>query len=115
MSEPKTREEWVATFQQETADHPVFIYAKGEKGMAMCGFSARVMQIFDHLGVDYRVRNILVDPEIRQSLSSWTNWPTIPQVFVDGKFIGGADIVTEMFQSGELKTLVDKTGQGTGA
>lgn len=114
MSETRTREDWVALFQQETADHPVFIYAKGEKGLAACGFSARVMQIFEHLGVDYQVRNILVDPEIRQALSSWTNWPTIPQVFVDGKFIGGADIVTEMFQNGELQALVDKTGQGAG-
>jgi monothiol glutaredoxin len=99
---------WLQTFQDETSKHPVFIYAKGEKGMAVCGFSARVMGVFDRLGVDYAVRNILADPAIRQELSAWTNWPTIPQVFVGGKFIGGADIVTEMYESGELRDLVDQ-------
>ena len=77
--------------------------------LPVCGFSARVMHIFNELGVDYEVRNILVDPVIRQALSSYTNWPTIPQVFIGGKFVGGCDIVTEMFQSGELKQLLDET------
>lgn len=108
MADESSFQSWIETFQKETAEHPVFLYVKGEKGLAACGFSARVMQIFENLGADYQVRNILVDPVIRQALSSWTNWPTIPQVFVGGKFIGGADIVTEMFQSGELQETVQQ-------
>lgn len=106
MQQPRDMERWVDTFRKETAENPVFLYVKGEKNLAVCGFSARIMQIFQELGVDYECRNILVDPAIRQALSGWTDWPTIPQVFVGGKFIGGCDIVTEMFQNGELKNLV---------
>ena len=112
MTDANPYQDWITTFQKETTEHPVFIYAKGEKGLAACGFSSRVMQIFENLGVDYQVRNILVDPVIRQALSSWTNWPTIPQVFVGGKFIGGADIVTEMYQNGELQETV-QSASGT--
>jgi len=115
MTDANPFQDWVTTFRKETSENAVFVYAKGEKGMAVCGFSARVMQIFEHLGVDYQVRNILVDPVIRQALSSWTQWPTIPQVFVGGKFIGGADIVSEMFQSGELQDLVAKAVEGASA
>ena len=111
MSEPTDMQGWVDLFKKETAEHPVFIYAKGEKNLAMCGFSHRVMQIFNALETDFEVRNILVDPMIRQALSSWTNWPTIPQVFVGGKFIGGCDIVSEMFESGELQELVKSTAE----
>ncbi len=101
---------WIDTFKRETAEHAVFVYAKGEKNLAMCGFSARVMQIFDRMGVDYEVRNVLTDPIIRQALSSWTSWPTIPQVFVGGKFVGGCDIVSEMYQNGELQQLIQGVG-----
>ena len=101
-------ERWTEQFKKETRDNLVFVYAKGEKNMAMCGFSHRVMEILNRLGVDYEVRNILVDPSIRQALSAYTDWPTIPQVFVGGKFIGGCDIVTEMFESGELEQTIQK-------
>lgn len=100
-------EQWVEQFKKETNENLVFVYAKGEKNMAMCGFSHRVMEILNSVGVDYQVRNILVDPIIRQALSSYTEWPTIPQVFVGGKFVGGCDIVTEMFESGELAETIE--------
>jgi len=97
---------WIETFKKETSENHVFVYAKGEKRLAACGFSARVMQILDAMGVEYEVRNVLVDPSIRQALSSWTSWPTIPQVFVGGKLIGGCDILGEMYESGELAGIL---------
>ena len=111
-------EQWVEQFKKETGENLVFVYAKGEKNMAMCGFSHRVMEILNHVGVDYQVRNILVDPIIRQALSSYTDWPTIPQVFIGGKFVGGCDILTEMHESGELADAIEAAKAaraGTGA
>ena len=108
MSEPSTREEWVEQIKKDVAEHAVMVYAKGEKNAAMCGFSHRVMEIFNRLGVDYAVRNIFSDPELRPSLCEFTNWPTTPQVFVAGKFVGGCDIVTEMYENGELQTLLEE-------
>ena len=75
--------------------------------MPRCGFSNQVVQILNHLGVEYGARDILVDPRIRMVLSEWSEWPTIPQLFVDGKLVGGCDIVTEMYQDGELQELLD--------
>ena len=72
------------------------------------GFSARTIQIFQEVGKPFEVVDILPDPRIRQTLSAYSNWPTIPQVFIAGQFIGGSDIVTEMFQEGELQKVVDK-------
>ena len=103
MSELGNATGWLETFKKETTENRVFLYAKGEKGAPACGFSNQVMQIFGVLGVDYQVRNILTDPIIRQELSAWTQWPTIPQVFIDGEFVGGCDIVTEMYQNGDLQ------------
>jgi monothiol glutaredoxin len=96
-------EEWTEQIKRDIAEHRVFIFAKGEKNAAMCGFSAQVMQIFNQLGVPFEVRNIFADPNIRPAICAFTNWPTIPQVFIDGEFIGGCDIVTEMAQTGELQ------------
>jgi monothiol glutaredoxin len=107
MTQPMSQEEWAEQFKQDVADHHVFIYAKGEKHAAVCGFSHRVMQVFDQLGVDYQVRNIFSDPGIKPALTAFTNWPTTPQVFVGGKFVGGCDIVVEMYQSGELQKLIE--------
>ena len=90
----------------ETADNRVFLYMKGTPDMPRCGFSNQVVQILNHLGVEYGARDILVDPRIRMVLSGWSDWPTIPQLFVAGKLVGGCDIVTEMFQEGELQPLV---------
>ena len=106
MEQPGSIEEWTEQIRSDIADNRVFVYAKGEKNMAMCGFSNRVMQVFDNLGVPYEVRNIFSDPNIRPAVCGLTNWPTIPQIFIDGKFIGGCDIVTEMYQNGELQELL---------
>ena len=105
--EGKSLEEWTEQIKKDISENRIFVYAKGEKNMAMCGFSHRVMQIFNHLEVDYSVRNIFTDPNIRPAICAFTNWPTTPQIFIDGKFVGGCDIVTEMFQSGELKQLIE--------
>ena len=110
MSQPSTQEEWIEQIKQDVAGSHVFVYAKGEKNAAMCGFSHRVMEVLNHLGVDYEVRNIFADPNIRPAICAHTNWPTIPQVFVNGQFVGGCDIVTEMFQKGELQKLVGGDG-----
>jgi len=106
MSQPRTEQDWIDQFKKDIAEHPVFIYAKGEKNAAMCGFSHRVMEIFNRLGVDFGVRNIFSDPMIKPALVTFSNWPTTPQVFIDGNFVGGCDIVMEMFQNGELEKLV---------
>src|SRR5690348_120443 len=89
----------------EVKSHDVVLFMKGTPDMPMCGFSGRVVQILDHLGADYKGINVLESGELRQGVKEYSNWPTIPQLYVKGEFIGGCDIVTEMFQSGELKTL----------
>jgi len=108
METPQSLETWTEQIKKDVAGHRVFIYAKGEKNAAMCGFSHRVMQIFNAMGADFAVRNIFSDPNIRPAICAFTNWPTTPQVFVDGQFVGGCDIVTEMYQSGELQKLLEE-------
>lgn len=93
--------------QNDINENKIMIFAKGEKGMPQCGFSGTVMNIFDELGVDYTVKNVLVDPELRQGIKDFSNWPTIPQIYIDKEFIGGCDICIEMFKSGELKKKVE--------
>ncbi|MEO6014652.1 MAG: Grx4 family monothiol glutaredoxin [Devosia sp.] len=89
---------------QQVKSSDVFLYMKGTKDFPMCGFSGRVVQILDYLGVDYQTANVLEDQELREGIKAYTNWPTIPQLYVKGEFVGGADIITEMFQAGELQT-----------
>ena len=101
-----TEQEILDQIRSEVAGNKVFLYMKGTPEMPRCGFSNQVIQILNHLGVEYGARDILVDPRIRMVLSGWSDWPTIPQLFVDGKLVGGCDIVTEMFQEGELQPLV---------
>ena len=78
MEEPRSLEEWTEQIKQDISANRVFVYAKGEKNAAMCGFSHRVMEIFNHLGVDYAVRNIFSDPNIRPAICAYSNWPTTP-------------------------------------
>jgi monothiol glutaredoxin len=101
-----SEQEILEQITSEVAGNRVFLYLKGTPDMPRCGFSNQVVQILNHLGVEYGSRDILADPRIRQVLSGWSDWPTIPQLFVDGKLVGGCDIVTEMFQEGELQKLV---------
>jgi monothiol glutaredoxin len=91
-------------------DHPVVLFMKGVPEQPQCGFSAQVVQILDHLGADFVGVNVLQSDPLREGIKSFSDWPTIPQLYVAGEFVGGADIVREMFQSGELKTLLDEKG-----
>jgi len=96
--------------EAEIADHPVMLYMKGTAMFPQCGFSARVVQILSHLGVPFHTANVLEDPELREGIKEFSNWPTIPQLYVKGEFVGGCDIVTEMYQSGELVKLLEEKG-----
>ena len=84
----------------------IVIYMKGTPTFPMCGFSAATIEVFNELGVPYETVDVLTDPEIREGIKRFSNWPTIPQVYVNGQFVGGCDIVREMHASGELDTLV---------
>jgi monothiol glutaredoxin len=103
-----TDQEILDQIQREVSENRVFLYMKGTPEMPRCGFSNQLVQILNHLGAEYGARDILVDPRIRIVLSEWSDWPTIPQLFVDGKLVGGCDIVTEMFQEGELQEVLPR-------
>ena len=96
--------------KKDIGNNPIILYMKGTKDMPMCGFSNQVVQILNHYGVSYKDVNILEDPEIRVHLSEQSGWPTIPQLFVNGKLIGGADITMELHQRGELLDILDVKG-----
>jgi monothiol glutaredoxin len=99
MSEPTTLREAI---EQAIAENPVILFMKGTPEQPMCGFSARTSAALQALGAPYAAVDVLPDPRIRQELSALSNWPTIPQLFVRGELVGGADIVAEMYASGEL-------------
>ena len=90
-------------------NNPIILYMKGTKEMPMCGFSNSVVQALNHYGVEYKDVNVLTDPMIRVKLSEHSGWPTIPQLFVNGKLIGGADITMELHNNGELLDILDNT------
>ncbi|MDZ4320537.1 MAG: Grx4 family monothiol glutaredoxin [Phenylobacterium sp.] len=92
------------------AESPVVVFMKGVPEQPRCGFSSLVVQVLDHLGVDFVGVDVLQDDSLRDGIKTFTDWPTIPQLYVKGEFVGGADIVKEMFQSGELKTLLNEQG-----
>jgi monothiol glutaredoxin len=95
-----------ARIQRDIADNKVMLYMKGTPSFPQCGFSARVVQILNHLGAPFATANVLEDSVLRDGIKRFSQWPTIPQLYVGGEFVGGCDIVTEMFQSGELETLL---------
>jgi monothiol glutaredoxin len=101
--------------QSEIGASPVMLYMKGTPMFPQCGFSARVVQILQHVGVPFQSANVLEDMELREGIKQFSQWPTIPQLYVKGEFVGGCDIVTEMFQSGELETLLAEKGIETNA
>jgi len=94
--------------QETISNNNVVLYMKGTKDFPQCGFSAVVVQILKNLNVDFLDIDVLRDPEIRQGIKDFSDWPTIPQLYVKGEFIGGCDIVKEMFQSGELQEILGK-------
>ena len=92
--------------KQDVESHPVLLYMKGTPDAPMCGFSAQVIQILKSYGVTFESRNVLDNWDLREGVKKFTNWPTIPQLYVQGKFVGGCDIITEMHRKGQLKDLL---------
>ncbi|MBB5518856.1 Grx4 family monothiol glutaredoxin [Amphiplicatus metriothermophilus] len=90
--------------------NPVMLFMKGTPQFPQCGFSAAVVQILDYLGVEYGSANVLESPELRQGVKDYSDWPTIPQLYVKGEFVGGCDIVREMFENGELRAFLEEKG-----
>jgi monothiol glutaredoxin len=96
--------------QNEVKAHDVMLFMKGTPQAPLCGFSAQVVQILDHLGVTYKGLDVLASEDLRQGIKAYSNWPTIPQLYVKGEFVGGCDIIREMFQAGELQSLLKEKG-----
>ncbi len=94
----------------EVKANDVVLFLKGTPQFPMCGFSGQVVQILDHLGVSYKGLNVLENDELRNGIKAYSNWPTVPQLYVKGEFVGGCDIVREMFQAGELQDLLKERG-----
>jgi monothiol glutaredoxin len=110
MSEATTANpvhDWIA---KSVSEHPVVLFMKGVPEQPRCGFSAVTVQVLDHLGVDFVGVDVLQSEALREGIKSFSDWPTIPQLYVKGEFVGGCDIVREMFESGELKTLMQDQG-----
>ena len=100
-------QDWI---RKTVATNDVVLFMKGTSKFPQCGFSAQVAQILGHLGVPYKDVNVLDDMAIREGVKQFTNWPTIPQLYVKGEFVGGCDIVREMFQAGELQSFLEEKG-----
>ena len=100
-------QDWIG---KQVADNDVVLFMKGTKTMPQCGFSMQVAQILDHLGVEFKDINVLEDMSVRDGIKAYSNWPTIPQLYVKGECVGGCDIVREMFQAGELQELLTAKG-----
>jgi len=105
MSDPVTD-----AITKTIADNKVALFMKGTPKFPQCGFSSQVVQILNYLGVDYEGVNVLENQALREGIKSFSNWPTIPQLYVDGEFVGGCDIIREMFQTGELQDLLTQKG-----
>ncbi|CAB4326931.1 MULTISPECIES: Grx4 family monothiol glutaredoxin [Brucella] len=103
------------TIDNEVKNNDVVLFMKGTPGFPQCGFSGQVVQILDYLGVNYKGINVLASDELRQGIKEYSSWPTIPQLYVKGEFVGGCDIVREMFQSKELQALFNEKGIATKA
>ena len=104
---------YIAGFiDNEVKSNDVVLFMKGTPGAPQCGFSGQVVQILDYLGADYKGVNILTSDELRQGIKDYSNWPTVPQLYVKGEFVGGCDIVREMFQAGELQSFFAEKGVG---
>lgn len=103
----------VETIKDQIASNAILLYMKGSPDAPQCGFSAQTSQILMACGEKFAYIDILSNPEIRASLPAYSNWPTFPQLFVDGELIGGCDIITEMYQSGELQPVIKKAAEQT--
>jgi monothiol glutaredoxin len=94
----------------EVKSNDVVLFMKGTPQFPMCGFSGQVVQILDHVGVPFKAHNVLENADLRNGIKDYANWPTIPQLYIKGEFVGGCDIVREMFQSGELASTLAENG-----
>ncbi|WP_298369239.1 Grx4 family monothiol glutaredoxin [Azospirillum sp.] len=104
----------VERIKQDLGSSDVVLYMKGTPVFPQCGFSAAVVQVLSHVGVPFKGVNILEEPALRQGLKEFSNWPTFPQLYVKGELVGGCDIVREMYESGELQSLLTEKGVATG-
>lgn len=100
-------EETIAKIQSDVSENTVVLYMKGDKDFPMCGFSARAVQILQAVDTDFVTRNVLEDETLRQAIKDFSNWPTIPQLYVNGEFVGGSDIMMEMYQNGDLRQMLE--------
>jgi monothiol glutaredoxin len=100
-------QDWIG---KTVAGNDVVLFMKGTKAMPQCGFSMQVTQILSHLGIDFKDVDVLDDMGVREGIKTYSNWPTIPQLYIKGEFVGGCDIVREMFQAGELQELLSAKG-----
>ncbi len=99
-----------ANIKAKIDGNPVMLFMKGTPQFPQCGFSSMVVQILDHLGVEYGSANVLESDELRQGIKEFSDWPTIPQLYIKGEFVGGCDIVREMFEKGELRPFLESKG-----
>jgi len=90
-------------------NNKVMVFMKGDRNFPQCGFSGAVVQMLDSVGADYETADVLTDSELRQGIKEYSNWPTIPQVYIQGQFVGGSDILRELYYRGELQTMVQST------
>ena len=97
-----------ARIAEIVGNNDIVLFMKGTALFPQCGFSSRAVAILDHLGVQFDTVDVLQDPEIRQGIKDYSDWPTVPQLYVKGEFVGGSDIMMEMFEAGELQTLLDE-------
>ena len=100
-----------STIENIVNENKVVLFMKGDRQMPQCGFSARAISALQSLGVEYETVNVLADPNIRQGIKDYSNWPTIPQIYVGGEFLGGSDILMQMHQAGELGPLIEAAGK----
>ncbi|MER0239610.1 Grx4 family monothiol glutaredoxin [Fulvimarina sp. MAC8] len=105
-------QDWI---DSEVKSNDVVVFMKGTPSFPQCGFSGQVVQIMDYMGVEYKGVNVLTSDDLRQGIKEYSDWPTIPQLYVKGEFVGGCDIIREMFQAGELKQLLEDNGISTTA
>lgn len=101
-------EEVFERIRKEISEHPIMIYMKGTPAFPQCGFSGVTVRIFELLGAPIESRDVLSDPELRDAIKRFSDWPTIPQVYINGEFVGGCDIVRELYEQGELAAMVEK-------
>lgn len=105
----------IERIKQTLSEHPIVLYMKGTPEFPMCGFSMRTSQALTATGAEYFPVNVLEDPEIRANLPRYSNWPTFPQLYINGELIGGCDITLELYESGELQRMVAEAGKQTAA